>query len=250
MRVPRTGSPEPGYALARMVLVPWLATWFKWHFEGTEHVPVEGAAIIAPNHVSYLDAIVVAWGIHRSGRRARFLAKSGLFKVPLVGWVIRTAHQIPVERGTRAAPQSLEEAEKALREGEVLVVFPEGTTTTAADLAPLRPKTGVARLALATGLPVIPCATWGGQWFWTKHLGVRPGPGKDVWVRFGPPISFKEYEGRGDDTEAWEEVAAKIMEEIGVLLAGLKAAKPWSPQAPTRKKFIEEQREATKFERR
>lgn len=250
MRVPRIGPPEPGYALARGLLTPWLTSWFRWHIEGTEHLPPEGPAIIASNHISYFDPLAVAWAIHRSGRRPRFLAKSGLFSVPLVGWVIRTARQIPVERGTRAAPQSLEAAEKALEGGEVLVVFPEGTTTTAPDLAPLKPKTGIARIALKTGISVIPCATWGGQWFWTKHLGVKPGPGKDMWVRFGPPLSFKEFEGREEDRDAWQEVSAKIMEEISVLLAGLKAAKPWSPQMPTRRKFIEKQKEATQFERR
>lgn len=250
MRVPPTGPPEPGYAVARSVLVPWIASWFRWHFEGTQHIPPRGPALVASNHLSYFDPLAVAYAIHRNGRRPRFLAKSGLFKVPLVGWVLRTARQIPVERGTRSAPQSLEAAEKALAGGEVLVVFPEGTTTTTPDLAPLKPKTGIARLALKTGLPVLPVATWGGQWFWTKHLGVKPAPGKDVWVRFGPPLEFKEYAGREEDRTAWQEVSEKIMEEIAVLLAGLKVAKPWTPQAPTRKKFIEEQKEATRFERR
>lgn len=249
MRVPRHGPPEPGYALARYTLIPWLASWFKWHFEGAEHLPPSGPAIIAANHISYFDPLAVAYAVHRSGRRPRFLGKSGLFSVPLVGWVLRTARQIPVERGSRTAPQSLEAAEKALKEGEVLVVFPEGTTTTAPDLAPLKPKTGIARLVLATGLPVIPCASWGGQWFWTKHLGVKPRPGKEVWVRFGRPVSFKEYEGR-EDPDAWAEISAKVMNEIGILLAGLKAAKPWTPQEPTRKKFIDKQQEATRFERR
>lgn len=220
---------------------PWMRVWFRWHFEGLEHVPATGPAIIASNHVSYLDGLAVAYAIYRAGRRARFLAKSGLFKVPVVGWVLRTGGQIPVERGTRAAPQSLARAEDSLARGEVVVVFPEGTTTTSPDLRPLRPKSGVARLALRSGVDVIPCATWGGQWFWTKHLGVRPGPGKEVWVRFGPPVSFEAYAGREEDRRAWQEVADAIMGEIGVLLAGLKAARPWSPQAPTRKKFIRAQ---------
>lgn len=249
MRTPRTGPPEPGYEFARGILVPWVVTWFKWHLEGTEHIPSKGPAIIASNHLSYFDPVAVAWAIHKSGRRPRFLAKSGLFKLPVVGWTLRTARQISVERGSRSAPQSLEAAEKALADGEVLVVFPEGTTTTAPDLAPLKPKTGIARLALTTGLPVIPSATWGGQWLWTKHLGVKPGPGKDMWVRFGPPIYFKEYTGREDDPEAWSEIAGKVMDEIGILRAGLEAAKPWTPQLPTRKKFIKKQEEATRFER-
>ncbi|MGH9169047.1 MAG: lysophospholipid acyltransferase family protein [Acidimicrobiia bacterium] len=248
-RTPRSGPPEPGYAIARGALIPWFRIWFRVHLEGTEHIPPAGGAIIASNHLSYLDPIAVGFAIHRTGRRPRFLGKAQLFKYPLIGWILKSARQIKVDRGSRTAPQSLEHAEQALRNGEVLVVFPEGTTTTAPDLAPLKAKTGVARVALATGLPVIPCATWGGQWFWTKHLGVKPGPGKDVWVRFGPPISFKEFQGRGDQ-RVWQEVSDKVMAEIGVLLAGLKAAKPWKPHPPTRKKFIKKQGEATRFERR
>jgi len=250
MRAPRTRPPEPGYFLAELVLAPWLAGWFRWYIEGTEHLPASGPAIVACNHVSYLDALAVAWAVFKSGRRARFLTKRELFKYPLVGWIISTARQIPVKRGTREAPESLEHAERALAEGEVVVVFPEGTTTTAPDLAPLKPRNGVARLTLATGVPVIPAATWGGQWFWTKHLGVSPSPGKEIWLRFGSPLSFKEYEGRERDPEAWQEVSEKVMDEIAVLLAGLKAAKPWTPREPTRRKFIRGAKRARRFERR
>lgn len=250
MRVPRSGRPEPGYAVARGALIPWIGLWFRTHTEGAEHIPPIGPAIIAANHVSYLDPLLLGYAVHTNGRRPRFLGKSGLFKYPVIGWVLRTARQIPVDRGTRNAPQSLERAEEALKAGEVLVVFPEGTTTTADDLAPLRPKSGIARVALSTGLPVIPCATWGGQWFWTKHLGLHLKPGKDMWLRFGPPVSFKEYQGRENDPEAWREVSQKVMDEIGIQLVGLKAAKPWTPKAPTRKKFIKLQNESTKFERR
>lgn len=234
------GRFEPGYAVMRAVVSPFLRAWFRLHYEGLEHIPGQGPAIVAANHISYLDGLVVAFGVHRAGRRPRFLVKSGLFGIPVVGWLLRTARHIPVHRGTRSAPQSLENAVEALRRGEVVVVFPEGTTTTHPDLRPLRPKTGVARLAIKAGLPVIPCATWGGQWFWTKHLGVKPGPGKEVWVRYGPPISLEQY-GPEEDREVWHRATEAIMGEVGVLLASLKAAKPWTPQVPTRKKFIREQ---------
>jgi 1-acyl-sn-glycerol-3-phosphate acyltransferase len=249
-RTPRSGPFEPGYAIMRGILVPWLRTYFKFHIEGTEHIPASGPAIIAANHISYFDPFAVGFAVHRNGRRPRFLGKSELFKYPVIGWVLRTGGQIRVDRGTRAAPQSLQHAEDALAQGEVLVVFPEGTTTTAPDLAPLKPKSGVARLALRSGIPVIPCATWGGQWFWTKHLGIKPAPGKDIWVRFGAPISFKEYQGREEDSATWNEIAGKVMDEIGIQLVGLKAAKPWAPQEPTKKRFIRKGKKGTEFERR
>ena len=92
-----------------------------------------------------------------------------------------------------------------------------------------------------SGMDVVPCATWGGQWIWTKHLGVHLRPFQDVWVRFGPPISLKEYEGRENDRQAWQEVSDRIMLRIARLLEDLKEVKPWTPQEPTRKKFIAEQ---------
>lgn len=226
---------EPGYFIATSVLLPWVITFHRWHFEGEEHIPSDGPAIIASNHVSLFDPLSVGYTVHRNGRRPRFLGKSSLFEAPVVGWVLRTANQIRVDRGSARAPASLEHAERAIAEGEVVVIFPEGTTTKAPDLTPLRPRTGVARLALKTGLSVIPCATWGGQWVWSYHVGFRPIPGPEVWVRLGPPISFKEYTGREDDPNAWQEVSEKIMDEIGLLLADLKAAKPWTPRPLTKR---------------
>jgi 1-acyl-sn-glycerol-3-phosphate acyltransferase len=212
----------------KAVLRPALAAWFDWHIDGTANLPREGPAIVAVNHLSYLDPLAVGYALDVNHRRPRFLAKAELFEAPVVGWVVRSAKQIKVDRGGRFALRSLRYAEKALAEGEVVVIFPEGTSTTNPDMSPGRPKSGVARLALVTGAPVIPCATWGGQWVWTKHLGINPGPGKDVWVRFGEPVALDAYEGRADDPQAWREVTRLIFEEILVVLAGLKAVKPWT----------------------
>jgi 1-acyl-sn-glycerol-3-phosphate acyltransferase len=232
---------EPVYALGEHTLAYGMRAYFRWHLDGLEYIPKDTAALVASNHLSYLDGLAVAYGVHRAGRRPRFLTKAGLFKVPVIGAALRAIGQIPVNRGTRDAPQSLDNAAGALAAGEVVVVFPEGTTSTAPDLAMGKAKTGTARLALQTGMDVIPCATWGGQWVWTKHLGVHLRPRQDIWVRFGPPISFHEYEGRETEREAWRGVSDRIMAEIAGLLADLKQAKPWTPREPTRKKFIAEQ---------
>ncbi len=232
---------EPLYAFGEHSVAYGLRAYFRWHLEGLDYIPETGAALVASNHLSYLDGLAVAYGVHRAGRRPRFLTKSGLFKVPVIGAALKGIGQIPVERGTRAAPQSLDNAAAALARGEVVVVFPEGTTSTTPDLALGKPKTGTARLALASGIDVIPCATWGGQWIWTKHLGVHLRPLQDVWVCFGPPISFKEFEGKEVDRETWRSVSDRIMVEIATLLEAPREAKPWTPQEPTRKKFIAEQ---------
>ncbi|MCA1839868.1 MAG: lysophospholipid acyltransferase family protein [Actinomycetota bacterium] len=233
---------ETGYSLARAVLLPWLGS-FRNHIEGIENVPEDSAAIVAVNHISLFDPLAVAYALDRYGRRPRFFAKSSLFKAPFVGWVLRTARQIRVDRGSPSAPGSLGHGESAIRDGQVVVIFPEGTTTTAPDLAPLTPKTGVARLALATKTDIIPCATWGGQWVWSYHAGFHPSPRKDIWVRFGSPISVEMFSGRHDDPEAWDELSALVMQEIAVLLAGLKVAKPWTPR-PIRRSVARRKGEA------
>lgn len=225
-----TGRPEPGYILARAILLPWLANSFKSHIEGVDHIPRRGPVIVAVNHISLFDPLIVAYAIDRYGRHPRFFAKASLFSVPLVGPVLRSARQIKVERGTRTAVASLDHAVEAIERGEVVVIFPEGTVPLDEEITPLEPKTGVARLALATGAEVIPCATWGGQWIWGYHVGFKPGWGKDVWVRFGKPISFSHLRERKDDPGAWDEVTKVVMDEIAVLAAGLKAAKPWQPR--------------------
>ncbi|MGH2706076.1 MAG: lysophospholipid acyltransferase family protein [Actinomycetota bacterium] len=225
---------------------PWTRWWFRTSVEGAEHIPASGPAIVAANHISYLDPLLVGSAVHSAGRRPRFLAKAELFGVPVVRSVLRTSGQIPVRRGTREAAASLAEAESALRRGECILIFPEGTSRTSPDLTPLPPKTGVARLALACRAPVIPCATWGGQWFWTKHLGVRPGPGKEMWVRFGPPMHFDQHPSPGD-REVWHQVAGEVMHEIEGLLAGARAAKPWPPTPPGRRYL---QKQARKAQRR
>ena len=234
MGPPRTHDPEPGYVLAKSILLPWLAGAFRSHFEGADNIPKTGPVIIAVNHISLFDPLIVAYAIHKNGRRPRFFAKSPLFSLPFVGWVLRSARQIRVERGSRNAVASLDHAVAAVTSGDVVVIFPEGTVPLDEEITPLPPKTGVARLALATGVDVIPCATWGGQWIWGYHVGFKPGFRKDVWVRFGRPISFSHLASRKDDPAAWDEVAKTVMDEVAVLLAGLKAAKPWIPHALSR----------------
>lgn len=225
-----TQGPEPGFFVAKNLLIPWVGPFHRWHIEGLEHIPSEGPAIVASNHVSLFDPLAVAYAILQANRRPRFFAKSSLFEAPLVGQVLASARQIRVDRGTASAPASLEHAEEASAQGELIVIFPEGTTTKAPDLTPLVPKTGVARLALNRGLSVIPCATWGGQWVWSYHMGFRPRWKPDIWVRFGEPISFKRYSGRESDPEVWAEVTRELMDTIWTMGAEFRAAKPWTPR--------------------
>src|SRR3546814_4558126 len=91
---------EPWYRAAELALVPPMQLWFNWRLEGLEKIPLEGPAIVAGNHLSYVDPLAHGYFVVKAGRRPRFLAKQELFDAPLVGTVLRGAHQISVERGT------------------------------------------------------------------------------------------------------------------------------------------------------
>ncbi len=158
------------YPAAKAVFYPWLRYGLRWTIEGEAHIPEHGPAILASNHVSYLDPLTLAWVADRRRRRIRFLAKAELFKNPALGALLRAAHQIPVYRGTTDSARALSAALAALEEGECVAVFPEGTISE--DLEPMRGKSGTARLAAASGIPVVPIGVWGTHRLLTK--GRRP----------------------------------------------------------------------------
>jgi 1-acyl-sn-glycerol-3-phosphate acyltransferase len=211
------------YSLAKVILKPWLTVWFQWTIEGLEHIPSTGPAILAVNHIAYLDPFVAAFVVDRAGRRARFLAKSELFQDKRIGWVLKGADQIEVKRGTKDAPTALDEAYAALARGEFVVVFPEGTVTRDPDLQPMAAKSGAARLALKTGAPLIPCALWGTANVWPKGFKKRWRPGQRIVARIGPPVALPPV---GDSPEGWRELGAALMAAIGGLLSEIRPAVP------------------------
>ena len=214
---------EPIYLLTKGILKPWLATWFKWRIEGAENIPSHGPAILAVNHIAYLDPFAAAYVVDHRKRRPRFLAKSELFGDKRIAWILRGCHQIEVRRGTVNAPMALDDAYEALRNGEIVVVFPEGTITDDPDLNPMTPKTGAARLALVTGAPLLPCAVWGTQNIWPKGYRKHWRPRQQVLVRVGPPL---DVSGDSQSPDAWVETGEKLMSAIGNLLSGLRPDLP------------------------
>jgi 1-acyl-sn-glycerol-3-phosphate acyltransferase len=152
---------EPLYSLAKGAFYPGLRWGLKWTIEGGDRIPREGPAILASNHISYLDPLTLAWLADRRGRHVRYLAKAELFDKRVLGSALRAVHQIPVQRGSTAAADSLVAAVDALRAGECITVFPEGTISL--DLEPMAGKSGTARLARASGVPVTPVGLWGTQ---------------------------------------------------------------------------------------
>jgi 1-acyl-sn-glycerol-3-phosphate acyltransferase len=152
---------EPLYGLAEVLLRRPMRHAFRWRIEGTEHIPATGPALLASNHISYLDPLCLCYVTDQVGRRVRFLAKAELFEHRLAARALRSLGQIPVERGTADASGALDAASAALAGGELVAVFPEGTISR--DLDPMAGRTGAARLARATGVPVVPVGLWGGH---------------------------------------------------------------------------------------
>jgi 1-acyl-sn-glycerol-3-phosphate acyltransferase len=205
------------------VTLPPLRFWFRLSHEHLERIPRTGPAIVACNHISYLDPLTNGEAVVRAGRRPRFLAKEDLFRIPVVGRALRGAGQIPVSRGTRDR-SSLDRAATALARGEVIVVYPEGTVTKREDGLPMEGKTGLVRLALLTGAPIIPMASWGSRAVWQKTGRGSLKFGRPIWTTVGEPI---ELSADPDDGQAGlRDGTTTVMDAITRLVVDLRDRYP------------------------
>jgi 1-acyl-sn-glycerol-3-phosphate acyltransferase len=192
-----------------------------------ELIPRDGPGIVACNHISYLDPLTNGEAIERAGRRPRFLAKQELFRIPLVGTVLRGAGQIPVARGSRDG-SSLDRAVAALDAGEIVVIYPEGTVTDRADGLPMQGKTGIARLALRTGVPIVPMASWGSREVWQKSGKGSLRVGRPILTKVGP--SIRAPRDPEADAGRWRSLTEDVMDAISSLAVELRDGYPrgWS----------------------
>ncbi len=220
---------EPWYQIAKTVGLPPVRLWFSWRFEGLEHIPAQGRALVACSHLSYIDPFGYAEAVVRRGRRPRFLGKAQLFDIPLVGAALRGAGQIPVNRGT-GDQTPLRSAVEALEAGEVVLIYPEGTVTDRPDHLPMDAKTGVVRLSLATGVPIVPMGSWGSHPVWQKSGKGSLKFGRPIWVKAGPPIDLSDRRDEANDREALHEMAAQVMRTITGIVEDLRDRYPrrWS----------------------
>ena len=201
------------YWLVKALLSPLLRLLFRPWVEGLENVPARGGAILASNHVSFSDSIFLPLVVPR---RVTFLAKAEYFtgkglKGRLTAAFFRAVGQVPIDRsGAEASEAAMQTGKRILAGGELLGIYPEGTRSHDGRL--YRGKTGVARLALETGVPVIPVAVVG--------TDVVAPPGKKFGsftrpvVRFGKPLDFSRYEGLENDRYILRSITDEIMYEI------------------------------------
>lgn len=224
MRVRKLPSGRPwtfvvGEVLLRPVLA--LASSRSW-IDGTK-IPATGGCIVVVNHISHLDPLTMAHFVYDHGRVPRYLAKSGLFKNKVLGSFLTAAGQIPVERLSKSAVGAYDAAVAAVRAGECVVVYPEGTLTRDPDLWPMAGKSGAARIALATGCPVIPMGQWGIQEVLPPY-SKRPDlfPRHHITLKAGDPVVLDDLVAKDHTPAVINEATARIMAAITALVAELR----------------------------
>nr|WP_277605735.1 lysophospholipid acyltransferase family protein [Glycomyces sp. L485] len=192
-----------------------------------EHVPLDGPVIFVWNHYSDIDPLPVVHYIYNAGRHPRFLLKNTIVEVPVIGPILKATGQIPVYRGRTDAADSLREAIAVLRRGGVVVVAPEGTVTKEPNRWPMRGKTGVARLALETGAPVVPVVQWGALAIHDRHRKpkFKLGKRKTVTVKALPPVDLSRWQGAETTRENLAAVTDEIMNALRLGVAELRGEK-------------------------
>lgn len=175
----------------------WRYLGLKISVTGKENIPTEGGAIIAINHVGYLDFALAGTALLSSKRYVRFMAKKEIFDNKMAGPLMRGMHHISVDRS--AGSSSFVAAMRALRSGEFIGIFPEGTISTSFEIKEI--KSGAVRLAMGAGVPIIPVIVWGSQRVWTKGVPRNLKRAKiPISIAIGKPIFFKKE----DDVEQAE----------------------------------------------
>jgi 1-acyl-sn-glycerol-3-phosphate acyltransferase len=220
------GKRGAGFRFAEVAIKPVLVAMSSRTWLDGDKVPASGGVVIVANHVTKIDPLTVAHFLHDHGRLPRFLTKAGLWDVPVVGWLARSTGQIPVARMSGEAVGAFDAAIKALESGECVVVYPEGTVTRDPDLWPMRGKSGAARMALASGAPVVPVAHWGEQDILAPYSS-KPHlfPRKHVTFKVGDPVDLADL-AVGDVTpEKISESTDRIMAALTSLVEDLRGEK-------------------------
>jgi 1-acyl-sn-glycerol-3-phosphate acyltransferase len=222
---PRRLRQRKGWAfgLCVAVLEPLLLLVTKRRWKGGENIPETGGCVLALNHISHLDPLTCAHFVYAWGRIVRFLAKAEVFDVPLVGRVVRSAGQIPVYRLSTDASRSFTAAVEAVKRGESVIVYPEGTITRQPDLWPMTGKTGAARIALSADVPVIPIAQWGAHTILPPYTKTpKLFPRKTICMSAGPPVELDDLRDKPLTPDVLREATDRIMGDITRLLEDIR----------------------------
>lgn len=208
------------------VIVAAAKTWFKIgdidiRMTGQENIPETGGALVAVNHLSFVDYVMAGYPAVQRGRYTRFMAKKEVFDHPVGGPVMRSFHHIAIDRA--AGKGGMDEAKRYLDAGELVGIFPEGTISRSLEIQPL--KTGAVRIAADAGVPLIPIVLWGTQRFLTKGKPSDFKRHKTVGMEVGEPL----YPTSEDDPVA---MTAELEKRMKSMLDRLIKAHPAEEQPP------------------
>ncbi|WP_091322718.1 lysophospholipid acyltransferase family protein [Geodermatophilus ruber] len=212
---------RPYRLIIRLALLVFRLLGFRFDVRGAEHVPASGGAVLCSNHVSYLDFTFLGLAALPRRRLVRFMAKASVFQHRFSGPFMRAMQHIPVDRKAGAA--AFEHAVRALKDGQVVGVFPEATISSSFMVKDL--KAGVARMAIDAGVPVIPAAVWGGQRIATKNLPVHLRRNVAITVVLGEPI----VPGPGEKTQ---QLLRRIRAAMEALVDEAQRSYPQQPAGP------------------
>jgi 1-acyl-sn-glycerol-3-phosphate acyltransferase len=223
--VSRLHKPKAGFWIRTWVaiLYPLDGLLFRLRWRNLERIPSpqQGGVLVAINHLSHVDTVLMARLVWQSGRVPRFMIKAGVFDWRVIGRMMQGAGQIPVSRGTADAAESLHAAVDALERGEAVIIYPEGTTTKDPENWPMQGKTGIARLVLLSpDTPVVPVGQWGphrmGGFSW-RRLGRR----RTSYASVGQPLDLSRFRGKEPTgpllREITDEIMAAIRDEVAEL---------------------------------
>lgn len=229
--------PSVFWVLAALILPVW-SLMVRYRFTPQSKLPATGSFILAPNHYSEIDPVAMGGAVWHLGRLPRFMAKASLFTVPVLGRLLRSSGQIPVERvgssRANAKGNALGAANALIEQEGGVIVYPEGSLTRDPDLWPMRGKSGAVRLALESGIPLIPVAHWGTQKVMPRYgKRIRPFPRKTIEVSVGEPVDLSAFAGKTLDQKTVAAATDVLMTKITELLAELRDESPpaerWDP---------------------
>jgi 1-acyl-sn-glycerol-3-phosphate acyltransferase len=235
------------FRLLASLVLPAMYLLGRYRIQNGDKLPSFGPFVLAPNHYSEIDPLVIGVAMWKLGRMPRYLTKASLFTVPVLGWFLRKTEQIPVERGTAARGSGpLDAAERLAERGLGVIIYPEGSLTRDPNLWPMRGKTGAVRMALEADVPLIPVASWGAQRILPRYAKrISLFPRKNVVIRYGDPVDLSAFRGRNLDAAALADATTLLMDDITALVAQLRGetapAQRWDPSQ-------HDQRETGRFE--
>ncbi|CAB4729474.1 unannotated protein [freshwater metagenome] len=201
------------------IVKPTLLATTTHEWRGGKHIPVSGGCLLVVNHISHVDPLTAAHLVYDHGRLPRYLAKSGLFRGRFMRFFMTAAGQIPVERLSSNATGAFSAAVAAVRAGELVVVYPEGTITRDPGGWPMTGKSGAARIALETGCPVLPVGQWGAQELLAPYAK-RPDlfPRKKITMIVGEPLDLADLAAQEHTPAVVAEATSRIMSAITSLV--------------------------------